>query len=138
MTYLTAAALLVVAAGLTAVGTIIDHVEGSESRRIADAGLFVLDRVLLVFIIGELLFTLRTVNLGGRLLVEPFLIIGLIAVVREVLVVAAEAGHRDTAPDDVVLQIGALSALALVLSISIFLLRRSRLPTPEAGLSDDV
>jgi uncharacterized membrane protein (DUF373 family) len=51
--------------------------------------------MLLVFIIAELLYTLRVVNFGGRILVEPFLFIGLIAVVRKVLVITAGAGrHR--------------------------------------------
>jgi hypothetical protein len=40
------------------VGTVVDLLEGRDSRPIADAGLFVLDRVLLLFILAELLYTL--------------------------------------------------------------------------------
>ena len=61
-------------------------------------------------------------NFGGRILVEPFPFIGLIAVVRKVLVVAAEETPDTT---DLVIQIGALAGLALVLALSIYLLRRS-------------
>jgi uncharacterized membrane protein (DUF373 family) len=126
--YIVAALLLIVAAGFTLVGTVTDLVEGSASRAIADAGVFLLDRILLLFIIAELLYTLRVVNFSGRILVEPFLFIGLIAVVRKVLVLAAEAQQGETAATDFLTQIGALSLLALVLALSIFLLRRSAMP----------
>jgi hypothetical protein len=125
--YVVVAALLVVAAAFTAVGTVVDVIEGSDSRSITDTGVFILSRVLLMFIIAELLYTLRLVNFGARILVEPFLFIGLIAVVRRVLVITAEVeghpGRREIT--NFLIQVGALAALALVLSLSIHLLRRS-------------
>jgi uncharacterized membrane protein (DUF373 family) len=125
--YLASALLLVVAAGFTLVGTAIDIVEGSDSRAITDTGVFLLERVLLLFIIAELLYTLRLVDAGGgRILVEPFLFIGLIAVVRRVLVVTAEAELEDrTAVTDFAIEIGALAGLALVLALALHFLRRS-------------
>jgi uncharacterized membrane protein (DUF373 family) len=123
--YLVVALLLAVGAGLTVVGTVVDLIRGSDSRAIADAGVFLLDRVLLLFIVAELLYTLRVVNFGGRMLVEPFLFIGLIAVVRKVLVVTAEAPAQGGATNAFLAQIGALAGLALVLSLSIHLLRRN-------------
>jgi uncharacterized membrane protein (DUF373 family) len=125
------AALLVVAAGFTLVGTVVDLIEGSDSRAIADAGVFVLERVLLLFIITEMLYTLLLVDAGGRILVEPFLFIGLIAVVRRVLVVTAETEFQgDRAVLDFAIEIGALAALALVLALAIHLLRRSAADQP--------
>jgi uncharacterized membrane protein (DUF373 family) len=130
--YVVVAALLVVAAAFTAVGTVIDVIKGSDSRSITDTGIFILSRVLLMFIIAELLYTLRLVNFGARILVEPFLFIGLIAVVRRVLVITAEVegnpGRREIV--NFLIQIGALAALALVLSLSIHLLRRSASDQP--------
>jgi uncharacterized membrane protein (DUF373 family) len=125
--YVVAAALLVVAAAFTLVGTIVDLIEGSDSRSVTDAGVFIIERVLLLFIFAELLFTLRAVNLSGRILVEPFLFIGLIAVVRRTLVVTAEFEHGGDL-DEFVLEIAGLAGLALALSISIYLLRRSAPP----------
>ena len=129
--YVVAATLLVVGAAFIVVGTITDLVEGSDSRAIADAGVFLLDRILLLFIIAELLYTLRVVNIGGRILVEPFLFIGLIAIVRKVLVLTAEVQEPGRDVTGFLVEIGALAGLALVLSISIFLLRRS---AASAGL----
>jgi uncharacterized membrane protein (DUF373 family) len=128
--YIAVAGLLVLGAGFVLVGTVTDLVEGSDSRAIADAGLFLLDRVLLLFIIAELLYTLRVVNIGGRILVEPFLFIGLIAVVRKVLVLTAEVQETGGDMSGFLLQIGALAGLALVLTVSIHLLRRSATSTP--------
>lgn len=132
--YLFVGALLVAAAVFTLVGTAVDMAEGSEARSIGDTGVFVLDRVLLLFMLAELLYTLRLVDIGGRILVEPFLLIGLIAVVRRILVIAAEregdaAGREIT---DFVMEIGALGGLAFLLSLSIFLLRRSGAARPDA------
>jgi uncharacterized membrane protein (DUF373 family) len=126
------AALLVVAAVLTLVGTVVDVVEGSDSRAITDTGVFILERVLLLFIIAELLYTLRLVDFGGRILVEPFLFIGLIAVVRRILVVTAEAEIEDTHRQiiEFSVEIAALAFLALVLSLSIHLLRRTAAQQP--------
>jgi phosphate-starvation-inducible protein E len=121
--------LLVLAALFTVVGMVAPLIEGSRSRDVGDAGVFILDRILLLFIIAELLYTLRLVIFsGGRILVEPFLFIGLIAVVRRVLVITAglEGGRGDVT--DFLIEICALAGLALVLAVSIHLLRRSAVP----------
>jgi uncharacterized membrane protein (DUF373 family) len=125
--YVLIGVLLVAAAGLTLAGTIADVVRGSGSRDVSDLGVFLLERILLIFIIAELLYTLRLVDFGGRILVEPFLFIGLIAVVRRILVITAEAEagttNRDVTP--FLIEIGALGVLTLALALSIHLLRRS-------------
>jgi hypothetical protein len=62
------------------------------------------------------------------LLVEPFLFIGLIAVVQRVLVLMAEAeaeGRRRAENTGFLVQVGALGGLALVLALAIHLLRGS-------------
>jgi uncharacterized membrane protein (DUF373 family) len=131
--YLVIGLLLVAAAALTLIGTIADVIEGSRSRPVTDVGVFLLERILLIFIIAELLYTLRLVDFGGTILVEPFLFIGLIAVVRRILLITAEAEGAGE-PKDVtgfLVEIGVLGALTLALAISIHLVRRSRLPDAE-------
>jgi uncharacterized membrane protein (DUF373 family) len=122
--YLPLAALLIVAVVFVLVGTVTDLIEGSDSRPVADSAVFILERALLIFIIAELLYTLRLVDVGGRILVEPFLFIGLIAIVRRILVVTAEAEVTDrTKVVDFAIEVGALGAAALALAVSIRLLR---------------
>jgi uncharacterized membrane protein (DUF373 family) len=130
--YAVVAALLLVASGFTLVGTVVDVIEGSDSREIANTGVFMLDRVLLLFIMAELLYTLRLIDFSGRILVEPFLLIALIAVVRRILVITAEFEHSDVT--DYLVEIGALAGLAFVLVASIYLLRRSLGPPPQSQL----
>jgi uncharacterized membrane protein (DUF373 family) len=131
--YLVIGLLLVAAAALTLIGTVADVIEGSRSRPVTDVGVFLLERILLIFIIAELLYTLRLVDFGGTILVEPFLFIGLIAVVRRILLITAEAEGAG-GPEDVtgfLVEIGVLGALTLALAISIHLLRRSRVSGDE-------
>jgi hypothetical protein len=125
--YVAVALLLAAAGAFTLVGTVVDLVEGADSRAISDVGVFVVERVLLLFIIAEMLYTVRLIDFGGRILVEPFLFIGLIAVVRRVLVVTAEAEFEQgrTSVVDFAIEIGALAALAIVLAVAIHLLRAS-------------
>jgi len=89
--YLLVGLLLVVAGALI----LFDIVEGFVSQLRAgegaiELGLRVLDRVLLLLIIAELLFTLQLVLDRGEIATEPFLFIGIIAVVRRVVVITAE------------------------------------------------
>lgn len=86
-----------------------------------------LDRVLLTLMVAELLYTLRFVVRTHEIVAEPFLFIGLIAVVRRILIVAGrfeqpEMGH---VPTNLLLELGILGLLALALAASIFLIRLS-------------
>ncbi len=54
---------------------------------------FVLDKGLVLFIVPELLHTVRITIQERRLVVEPFLIVGLIAGVRRLLVITAQVAE---------------------------------------------
>jgi uncharacterized membrane protein (DUF373 family) len=130
--YVVVGVLLLVAAGFTLVGTVVDLIRGSGSRRISDSGVFLLDRILLLFIVAELLYTVRLVSSRGRVVVEPFLFIGLIAVVRRTLVITAEADFHQSKSEVTyfLAQIGALAGLGLVFAVAIRLLRGSAAEQP--------
>lgn len=89
-----------------------------------------LDGLLLVFIVSELLHTVRTVIDENVLRTEPFLVVGIVAVIRRLIVISAEADEFVGEPQfaDMLLEIGALVATVLGLGLTIFLLRRS---TPD-------
>jgi uncharacterized membrane protein (DUF373 family) len=125
--YVVVGAMLVGAALLILAGTVVNVIERAGEHSINNTTVFVLSRILLLFIVAELIHTLRLVNLDGRILVEPFLFIGLIAVVRRILIVTAEfeSAQGRSEVTDFVIQIGALGGLALLLAIAIYLLRRS-------------
>jgi uncharacterized membrane protein (DUF373 family) len=126
--YIVVGVLLAGVGLLILVGTLVDAIDRAGEHSVANTAVFVLSRILLLFIIAELIHTLRIVNLGGRILVEPFLFIGLIAVVRRILIVTAEfeSARGRTEVTDFVIQIGALGGLALLLAVAIYLLRASQ------------
>ncbi|HEY7255155.1 MAG TPA: phosphate-starvation-inducible PsiE family protein [Solirubrobacterales bacterium] len=126
--YLVVGALLVVAAVAVTVGTIeglVNGIEGGDDP--VTIGLLVLDRILLLLIVAELLHTLRIVLYRGEIYAEPFLLIGLIAVVRRVVVVTAQVETTSGRPlTNLLLELGILAALALAFGAAIYLLRRGK------------
>ncbi|WP_214367647.1 phosphate-starvation-inducible PsiE family protein [Pseudonocardia sp. H11422] len=87
--------------------------------------LAVLDEALLLFIIAELLHTVAiALRHGGALDPEPFLVIGLVAGIRRVLVLTAESEQSfHWNPQGIELLI--LMALILVMAITILVWRHS-------------
>ena len=89
--YITVGLLLLAAATLVLVGTVSGLVGSIRTHQAAvTIGVVLLDHILLTLIVAELLHTLRFVVLRGEIVVEPFLFVGLIAVVRRILIVTAE------------------------------------------------
>ncbi|MDQ3237555.1 MAG: phosphate-starvation-inducible PsiE family protein, partial [Actinomycetota bacterium] len=93
-------------------------------RDIAEAGLLqtaleILDKVLLIFIFAELLSTINTTIREREIAAEPFLLIGLIAVVRRILAVTVSIEQSLGTPrfQDLLLELGVLTALVITLSI---------------------
>ncbi|CAN5226989.1 hypothetical protein BH20ACT8_BH20ACT8_09180 [soil metagenome] len=88
----------------------------------------VLDGLLLVFIVSELLHTVRTVIDEEVLRPDPFLIVGIVAVVRRLIVISAEAAEfvGDPRFTDLMIEMGVLVGAALGLGVTIFLLRLGR------------
>ena len=86
----------------------------------------VLDALLLVFIVVELLFAVRSTVTKRELLAEPFLLVGIIASIKEIVVLsvkAAEQVGKGAIFNDHVKVIAVLGVLVLLLAISAWLLR---------------
>jgi uncharacterized membrane protein (DUF373 family) len=83
-----------------------------------------LDVTLLVLMIVELAYTVLLSLRGSVLLAEPFLIVGLIAVIRRILVITVgEVGPRGTSISANVTELGILTGVVIVFVLSIYLLR---------------
>lgn len=111
-----AAALLIVSAAISAYNQFVHSVDALQ------VVVTLLDKGLVMFMVAELLHTVRITLREHTLAAEPFLIVGLIAGIRRVLVLTAETTER-TAQQGVELAI--LVALILVMSIAILVWRRS-------------
>jgi uncharacterized membrane protein (DUF373 family) len=100
-----------------------------------DAVATALDGLLLVFILIELLAAVRATMAERRLVAEPFLIVGIIASIKEIVVVSLEAGDLEgDALIDATVEIAVLGGVVLVLALATFLVRRKeREPAEEDG-----
>jgi hypothetical protein len=87
-----------------------------------------LDRSLLVLMIVELLYTVQVSFREHALIPEPFLIVGLIAATRRILVLTAEFAGLVDKPEstfrNAMLELGLLTVLILAMVVSLVLLRR--------------
>ena len=128
-----AAALALVGAGLFCY-VVYDFVskigEGDVTARI----LSLLDGLLLVFIITELIHTVRAVIDERVLVAEPFLLVGIVAAIRRLVVVSAEAKDLLGKPEfgDAMTEIGILTGTVVVLAFAIFLLRNTTRSEPTS------
>ena len=96
----------------------------------------ILDTLLLVFILVELLSAVRTTLVERQLLAEPFLLVGIIATIKEIVIGSLEAkelaGSDREAFVDVMTEIGVLGGVLLVLAVASYLLRRKEREPEEA------
>jgi len=100
---------------------------------VLETSLTVLDRVLLAFIFVELIDTVRvTVRERGIFIAEPFLLVGLIAVVRRILLLTAEI-ERVSAEEfqNMLIELGVMTGLVIVLTVALYFTRRMRLSEKE-------
>ena len=124
--YVAVAALLVVGAGallVTAAVTLFTELLTHPEEAVKS----VLDLLLLVFILVELLGAVRTTLRERKLIAEPFLVVGMITSIKEIVVVSISAKDSFGAPDsnfeNAMLEIAVLAGLLVALSLAMFLSR---------------
>jgi len=96
----------------------------------------ILDGLLLIFIFVELLYAVRSCLRSHEIVAEPFLIVGILAGIKEIVVLSVEAATLlNKGPDfsRAVVEIGVLGAVVLVLALAAFVLRERRRDTADAG-----
>ncbi len=95
-----------------------------------------LDRILLILMIVELLYTVQVSFREHALVPEPFLIVGLIAAIRRVLVLTAEFARLLEKNEGVfqaaTLELGLLTVMIVALVVSLVVLKKH----PAHGVAD--
>ena len=101
----------------------------------ANSLVLTIDRLLFVLMVVEILHTVRVSFRSGTLVCEPFLIVGLIASIRRVLVITLESSQvsqpgkwtQETQAlfNSTMLELAVLGGLILIMVVSICLLRYS-------------
>jgi uncharacterized membrane protein (DUF373 family) len=96
----------------------------------------ILDGLLLIFIFVELLYAVRSCLRSHEIVAEPFLIVGILAGIKEIVVLSVEAATLlEKGPEyaRAVVEIGVLGGVVLVLALAAFVLRERRRDTADAG-----
>ena len=138
--YVLLGVLLAFGAVLGMIGAVSSAIEAAQARGAADSLLIMIDRLLFVLMVIEILHTVRVSFRSGSLVCEPFLVVGLIASIRRVLVITLESSQASKpgnwSADSQALfnasmiELSVLAGLILIMVIAIVLLRRSAKPTP--------
>ena len=125
--YVGIAALLVVIAITVIVVTAVNvpSMVGTDFAGTQAAALELLDSLLLVFIVVELLYAVRATIAERQLVAEPFLLVGIIASIKEIVVLSVKAADLVGEPEfsDAAWEIGLLGGLVLALGVTAWLLR---------------
>jgi hypothetical protein len=137
--YVALGVLLSVTALLTLGSATLLLLEGIRDWSGTHAIFIIVDRLMFVLMLIEILHTVRGSVRSGALTPEPFLIIGLIASIRNVIVITlkstgvtsealASTGGEMLFRSSIV-ELAVLGALILIFVVAIHLLRRGRAPT---------
>jgi uncharacterized membrane protein (DUF373 family) len=134
--YLAVAVVLVVLAVVVLGSTAVKLTDLPDLGVISTAA-EVLDLLLLVFIVVELLYAVRTTLAERELVAEPFLIVGIIASIKEIVVLSVKAPDYVGTDklDDTVWLMGVLTATIGVLAVASLLLRRKEREPSEGDNS---
>ena len=121
--------LLLVAIAFTLLITeIVYFAQYLSTWTLAENVVFLLDRILLIIIFVEVLYTVQVSFRQHILRPEPFLVVGLIAVTRRVLVLTAEmsklAKETQTGFYNAMIELGLLTLLVVALVLCLRMLRQ--------------
>ena len=110
------------------VSGVIAFVQSLAAGTFSTTAVSLLDRILLILLVVELLYTVQVSFREHALVPEPFLLVGLIAAIRRVLVLTAEFGqerqHTEVMFQHFFIELVVLTALILAVAISLVLVRR--------------
>lgn len=124
-------ALFLVCGAFIALGVSAYHFAMDVSKNVKDAIEAALEWLLIVFILVELLSAVRAAIKEHELVAEPFLLVGILAAIKEMVVVATFRIERQRT-SDAVLKIGVLGAVVVALALASLVLRRKQREPEEA------
>ncbi len=118
--YMTAGYILVIAAAGLLAMAVVEMVKLLLEGHFTEAIVQLLDRVLLALMLAEIIYTLGQIARTQKLQVAPFLIVGIIAAIRRMLIITAEsAGNVDlTDPgfQAILVELGLLAVIIFLLT----------------------
>ena len=115
--------------------------QGLSTEASSETVVEVIDQLLVVFMLVEILHTVRISIRSHILVTEPFLVVGLIATIRRMLVITLDAANLTKAANwandgaaklrATMIELALLGGTVIVLVVSIHILRQSKSPEEE-------
>lgn len=132
--YLVAGAILVMASAGLLVLAVVEMVQKMLIAEFTAAFVLLLDRVLLALMLAEIIYTVRRISRTHHLEIEPFLIVGIVAAVRRMLVITAESvTHADLSDTTFLAALAELGLLAFIILVLALAMRLERtVPGPRS------
>jgi uncharacterized membrane protein (DUF373 family) len=124
-------ALLLAGGALIILGVTVYHFATDVSKGVEKAIEATLNSLLIVFILVELLAAVRQAIDEHKLVAEPFLLVGILAAIKEMVVVSTFRIESQKT-SDAVLKIGILAAVVIGLAVATLVLRRKTREPEEA------
>jgi phosphate starvation-inducible membrane PsiE len=128
-------AVLVVLAVLMLESAVVAMVHAAGEGKIHEEAIEILDRVLLVMMTMEIVYTVAVSLEAHALVAEPFLIIGAIAAIRRMLVITATSTkdeHTDPAVfRNTLMELGLVALIVLTMAVAIYMLRKAEFMKPK-------
>lgn len=127
--YLAAGYILVLAAAGLLVAAVVEMANLVFESKYTDAIIHLLDRVLLALMLAEIIYTVGRIVQTQQLETEPFLVVGIIAAIRRILILTAEGSSHVDINDPhfigTLAELGVLTVIILLLVWAIYLLRKA-------------
>jgi uncharacterized membrane protein (DUF373 family) len=135
--YLATALFLVAAAAALLAFAVAEVVVQTVAGDYGGALLQLLDRALLVLMLAEIIYTVRSIARRRRLEAEPFFIVAIIAAIRRILIITAESTRNVNLQDPhfqaVLVELGLLALIVLALAGGMRLLGGQAASGPRAA-----
>lgn len=122
--YFIVALLLVASAILLVYNEILSFPAFFKAENQVQTIIEIISKTLLLIMVLEILYTIRITIKEHVLCAEPFLIVGLIAAIRRILIISVETAYYQEKINMYMLEISVLSGMILIFVISLVLLKK--------------
>lgn len=118
---------LFLSAGLLVYDEILTFLHFSSEPNSIQVIIEIIAKTLLLLMIIEILYTVRISYKEHTLRAEPFLIVGLIASIRRILIISVETAYMQEYFTNFMIEIGVLIVLSFAFVVAVVLLRRNNI-----------
>ncbi|MHB2149877.1 phosphate-starvation-inducible PsiE family protein [Calditrichota bacterium LG25] len=122
--YLIVSILLVITIGLLVYNSVLVIGKTVETSNFIRGVLKLIDRVLLIIMVVEILYTVKVSIQSHKLSPAPFFIIGLIASIRRILIISVEGAYLPEKFNHHMIEMGVLGVIIIIFVFSLILFKK--------------